>query len=651
MLSKDTTWKWTPNCDYAFKQAKELLASSNVLIHYDLDLPITLAADASSYGIGAVISHTLPSGEERPIAFASRSLSKCEQNYSQVEKEALSLIFGIKKFYQYLFGRHFTLITDHKPLTTILGPKNAIPILTAARLQRWALFLTGFNYDIQYKSTSKHGNADGLSRLPLGVRPKEDDTLDIHILSACSDTLPITSKMIRTETRRDPILSQVMDYTLNGWPSQKLIELQPYFTRRHELTVIQGCLLWGYRVIVPPKFRSILLHELHEGHIGVVKMKGIARSYIWWPNLDSEIEICGKSCPNCQKIQSMPPLSPLHPWIYPDHKWQRIHLDFAGPFQGVNFLVAVDAYSKWPEVKIMKSTTASKTIEALREIFSRNGLPQQIVSDNGPQFISKEFRDFENNNGITHIFSAPYHAASNGLAERFVKTLKHSLSALSETFSSVSQRLTTFLLAYRNAPHATTQEAPAKLMHGSLLRTRLDLLKPDLRKKVQENQTSQSKTRESYKPRQFNIGQKVLVRNYREGEKWIPGIITNKEGSVSYEIKMKNGELLRRHIEQIVDYHLSDENIHHRPNHDSVYSTPTTMTKANVFIPHVQSGSQDVPAVQDSDNSDIPMESVIGDSDQSDSAFSVDTSVMPKTPTAPRRNPARIRKPPDRLDL
>ena len=161
LLSKDTTWKWTPNCDYAFKQAKELLASSNVLIHYDLDLPITLAADASSYGIGAVISHTLPSGEERPIAFASRSLSKCEQNYSQVEKEALSLIFGIKKFYQYLFGRRFTLITDHKPLTTILGPKNAIPILTAARLQRWALFLTGFNYDIQYKSTAKHGNADG----------------------------------------------------------------------------------------------------------------------------------------------------------------------------------------------------------------------------------------------------------------------------------------------------------------------------------------------------------------------------------------------------------------------------------------------------------------------------------------------------------
>ena len=174
-----------------------------------------------------MISHTLPSGEERPIAFASRSLSKCEQNYSQVEKEALSLIFRINQsiFYRYLFGHHFTLITDHKPLTTILGPKNAIPILTAASIQRWALFLTGFNYDIQYKSTLKHGNADGLSRLPLSVRPKEDDTLDIHtcILSSCSDTLPITSKMIRIETRKDPILSQVMDYTLNGWPSQTKI--------------------------------------------------------------------------------------------------------------------------------------------------------------------------------------------------------------------------------------------------------------------------------------------------------------------------------------------------------------------------------------------------------------------------------------------
>ena len=124
LLQHDRKWKWSSECAQAFSQAMRELASSHVLIHYDPTLPITLAGDASSYGIGAVISHLMPDGSERPIAFASRTLSTSERNYAQLEKEALSLIFGVKKFHQYLYGRRFTLITDHKPLTAILGAKK-----------------------------------------------------------------------------------------------------------------------------------------------------------------------------------------------------------------------------------------------------------------------------------------------------------------------------------------------------------------------------------------------------------------------------------------------------------------------------------------------------------------------------------------------
>jgi hypothetical protein len=142
LLRRDTPWVWEECCAQAFSEAKQALTSSSVLMHYDPTLPISLAGDASAYGIGAVISHTLPDGSERPIAFASRTLTASERNYAQLEKEALSLVYGVKKFHQYLYGRRFTLITDHKPLLTILGPKTGIPSLAAARLQRWTVLLS-----------------------------------------------------------------------------------------------------------------------------------------------------------------------------------------------------------------------------------------------------------------------------------------------------------------------------------------------------------------------------------------------------------------------------------------------------------------------------------------------------------------------------
>ena len=163
LLQKGVGWKWTRKQTDAFKQLKQLIVSAPVLTHYDPKLPVILDADASAYGIGAAISHIFPNGEERPIAFSSRTLSKVERGYAQVEREALGIIYGVKKFHQYLFGKKFKIRTDHTALTTILGPKTGIPTLAAERLQRRAMFLTAHDYEVEFRPTHKHGNADCMS--------------------------------------------------------------------------------------------------------------------------------------------------------------------------------------------------------------------------------------------------------------------------------------------------------------------------------------------------------------------------------------------------------------------------------------------------------------------------------------------------------
>lgn len=273
--------------------------TSNLLTHYDPTMPLKLAADASQYGLGAVLSHVLPSGEEKPIAFASRSLSKSEQNYSQIDKEALGLVYGVQKFHIYLYGRKFTLITDHKPLTSILGPKKGVSSVAAARLQRWAILLSGYHYDIEFRSTTAHGNADALSRLPLpegGLeRPSETRQCNIRQI----ELLPVTSQEIRKATQRDPILSKVRSYILKGWPDQVPKSLQPYHAKIAELSVEDNCLLWGGRVIIPHSLKETVMAELHKEHMGISRMKALALSHVWWTGLDKDLETLAKSCSAC----------------------------------------------------------------------------------------------------------------------------------------------------------------------------------------------------------------------------------------------------------------------------------------------------------------------------------------------------------------
>ena len=303
------------------------------------------------------------------------------------------------------------------------------------------------------------------------------------------EALPVTSVQLKAATRRDPILSKVLLHTKRGWPSKVPEVWKPYWNRHLELSLKDECVMWGIRVIVPRKLQTEVLQELHQSHPGTVRMKTMARSYmyVWWPGLDREIEQLVKSCTSCQSVKNAPAVAPLYPWNWPSRSWQRIHIDFAGPcFGGRMFLIVVDAHSKWPEVIEMKTTTTSATIQELRKLFSAYRLPEQLVSDNGPQLASVDFAHFLKCNGIKHIRCAPYHPSSNGATERFVKTFKNAMEAGEHHGPPFEQRLRNFLLTYRSTAHATTNVAPCILFLKRNVRTRFDLLRPAVEEECED---------------------------------------------------------------------------------------------------------------------------------------------------------------------
>jgi len=622
LLKANVKWKWDNQCNKAFKEAKQKLMEAPVLAHYDPSCPLKLAADASAYGIGAVLSHCYKDGSERPIAFTSRTLTSAEKNYAQIDKEALALIYGVQKFHVYLYGRKFILVTDHKPLVSLLGPTKGIPLTAAARLQRWALLLAGYQYDIQFKPTQKHGNADGLSRLPLTDSSREsDDEIETTLFNIAQiDCLPVTAEQVKRATANDTILSRVLQFTKNGWPAAVDKSLQAYFNKRQEITVEGGCLLWGIRVIVPEKLQKRILDELHMDHLGIVRMKNKARSYVWWPGVDQDIEKVVRSCLSCQKVRNTPPTTPLHPWLWPTKPWRRVHVDFAGPFLNKMFLLVTDAHSKWPEIIEMSSTTSTKTIDELRRLFAAYGLPEQLVTDNGPQFVSQEFSTFMKLNGIKHIKTSPYHPASNGAVERLVQTFKKAMTSKSRKGLTVSQLLSSFLLSYRTTPHSTTNITPAELFMNRALRTRLDLIQPNLEGSVTKAQGMQKAHHDTKaKETRYLIGQSVMAKNFRNGPKWLPGVIVEQLGTLTFLVQLDNGMFWKRHVEQL----------------RCLDDTPRNVT--NSEAPYSSNVNEEIPN-DSSDSSNSNQETEQSQTSTSDTASSAPV----------RRYPVRVRRPPKR---
>ena len=556
LTKKGVAWRWTQECREAVNMVKKMLAGPRVLMTYDPELPVKLITDASSVGVGAALLHVLPDGSERPISYASRSLTGTERKYAQVEKEAAAVSYGVSRFHHFIYGRHFTLVTDNRALSRILSPSKGLPSLAAARLQRYALQLATYSYGVELRKSEQMHVADSLSRLSMPCSDEEEREINkegvatSYIMYMDGIQPLITAERVARETRRDPVLGRVLNYVRHGWPDKTEEEMRAYKRREDELSTDFDCVLWGGRTVIPSKLRAAVLQEIHQGHLGAAKMKNLARRYVWWPGVDSELEATARDCRACTEKKTAPPRAALHPWEPATQAWERVHVDYAGPFQGTYLLIVYDSYTRWIEAVPVRETTAARTVHELRDMCARFGVPAQIVSDNGPQFVSREFTEFAEKNGIRHIKVAPYHQSSNGAAERAVQTVKNALKVSVRDGGTLISRLQRFLLAYRAAPHSTTGRSPAELMLGWQPKTRLDHLQPDLLRRVKDTQ-QRDVDRKPGAIRTLQVEDNVWVRCYTGRDKWRRGKIRAMTGPRSFEVDMGGGVIWSRHADQL----------------------------------------------------------------------------------------------------
>uniref|UniRef100_H3A350 Integrase catalytic domain-containing protein n=1 Tax=Latimeria chalumnae TaxID=7897 RepID=H3A350_LATCH len=511
LLNKDVHFTWDPEQAKAFQLSKELLQSYKVLIHYDPNKKLILSCDALPYGLGSVLSHRLQDGTERLVSFASWSLLPAEKRYLQLEKEALAVMWGVKKFHVYLFRRYFIIKNDHKPLQSLLNEEKPVPVLAAGRIQCWALILSAHEYSFQYKPGNSLGNTDAFSRLLLPDMP---------------GGTPLPAEVVG--------LLEFVDASLIDLGREE--ELCPYYSRWEELSVQNGCILWGARIMIPVQGSGRVVDMIHEAHPGIVRMKSFTR-YVWWLKTERDLE--NKATRHIQAKAL------LYPWEYPCKPW-RLHIDYAGTVKGKMLLIIVDAFSRWMDVHVLNSSTAEATVEKLRISCATFSIPDTIVSDNGTCFVGEVFQSFVSKNRIKRIKVAPYHPTSNGLAEKAVQSVKEGIGKLHD--GTLETKVARFLFKYRTTSQVMTGKSPAKLLFGRQIKTHLELLHPDEAECVKHQQQEQKERHDLYaKDTQFYVKAAVYVTNFSNGPCWLKGVITRKTGPVSYLVELLDGRVVHHH--------------------------------------------------------------------------------------------------------
>ncbi|KAK5853431.1 hypothetical protein PBY51_007214 [Eleginops maclovinus] len=548
LTHKDCEWNWTEEHDKAFLKIKETISSTPVLKYYSPEEELTVQCDASDTGLGAALIQ-----RGKPIAFASRALTQTEKGYAQIEKEFLAMIFSLEKFHQYTYGRKVTVQSDHKPLENIVRK----PLLSAPkRLQRMMMRIQKYDVDVVYLPGKDMVLADTLSRAYLpecssfGSVEAEIETVNmLQHVPISADSL----SSIRSVTTQDLTLQKLIETMQQGWPNDKSktpSEIRSYFSFQDELSHQDGIVFRGERVVIPDALRREITCRLHSSHLGIEGCLRRARECIYWPGMNDQIKTYVAKCDICRSVDYKQQKETLISHEMPNRPWAKVGTDLFS-FDNKDYLITVDYYSNFWEIDYLSDTKSTTVIRKLKAHFARQGTPDVVISDNGPQYSSQEFQRFSERWEFLHKTSSPGYAQSNGKAESAVKTAKRLLNKA----KMAGQDPYLALLDHRNTPSQGLDTSPAQRLLSrrtrTLLPTKASLLQPKV-EQVQQGLRSNQLRQSAYYNRSardldsLKPGDCVRIQPFGPHTLWRLGKVLRAVDARSYEVQLQSGGVLRR---------------------------------------------------------------------------------------------------------
>eukprot|EP00057_Strongylocentrotus_purpuratus_P008996 XP_011663470.1 PREDICTED: uncharacterized protein K02A2.6-like [Strongylocentrotus purpuratus] len=540
LMTKGVKFEWNQEHEAALKALKDSISKSAVSSYFDTAKRTILYVDASPVGLGAMLTQ-----EGSTIIYASRSLTPTEQRYSQIEREALGIAWGVHRLHTYLFGRNFTVVTDHKPLIPIFGKPKIVP---SARIANWMLKLQHYDMDVIH-APGKTNPADYISRHPCSdsaSTPMPD--VEAYINFVAHHAAPKTASLddIRSETARDSALQATIEaYRSGKWENLKGSHRAMWNVRNEIAVTEDDIVLRDKRIVIPEALHKRIIDIAHESHPGIVRTKALLRSKVWFESLDSKVESLVKDCPVCQTVRDIrTPLEPLKMSQMPPGPWQNLSIDFCGPLPtGEYLMVLIDEFSRYPVVEVVGSVSARAVIPVLDKVLSVFGFPKVLKSDNGSPFNSSSFADYASHCGFQHRRITPHWPRANAQAEAFNKPLITAVRAAHLEGKNWKQQLYIYLRQYRATPHSSTRVSPFRLMFNREPVTRLpevdvahdntssmvnDEIAASHSKAIANDHVAKAKQK-SYADKRlhtvkcdFKVGDKVIVRNDARGDKFTP---------------------------------------------------------------------------------------------------------------------------------
>ncbi|KAK8777518.1 hypothetical protein V5799_029140 [Amblyomma americanum] len=483
LTKADVPFKWEAPQAEAFKELQRRLQSPPILAHFDENADTEVHTDASSVGLGAVLVQK-SDGLEKVIAYASRSLSKAEANYSTTEKECLAIIWATSKFRPYLYGRPFKVVSDHHALCWLANLKDP-----SGRLARWSLRLQEFDVTVVYKSGRKHTDADCLSRAPVDAPPLDDD--EDAFLG------PISASSFAQQQRSDPNLKGLIEY-LEGKVSSPPASFKrglSSFCVQNEVLVKKNFTAnkTAYLLVVPTCLREEVLQASHDeptaGHLGFTRTLRRIQDKYYWPRLSADVAHYVKTCRDCQRRKTPPtrPAGFLNPIEPPSRPFQQIGMDLLGPFPTSTsgnkwIIIATDYLTRYAEAKALPNGTAAEVAKFFVEcILLRHGGPDVLITDRGTAFTAELTQAILRYSQTSHRRTTAYHPQTNGLTERLNKTIADMLAMYVDAEHTTWDVILPYVVfAYNTAVQETTQMTPFRLVHGRDATTTLDAMLPNI---------------------------------------------------------------------------------------------------------------------------------------------------------------------------